>query len=516
MDNGSDAQLLSACEMFERRLSSDPDAVFIVTPDGVERSYADVARVAEALSGVLRGHAVGHGDIVGLYLWNDPAWVVAMFATWWLGAAIAACGALAPPSEAARRFGVVSPRVIVVADDLEAPSGWDTVRVSAEGKSVASATAPGAVAKANSALDDVAAIFFTSGTTGEAKPIVHYHRRIAEGPRNTAGAYSRSAEFRPRVAPANKAPAVSFSPFGHVAGMGRMVFRMFVGRPLLLVPKFDVAVLQSLAARYPLDTLQLTPAMVYSLAFTDAEIDLGSLKYVNSGTAPLPAATREVFERRYRVPVLQAYGSTEGGVTALESYEDALAGRRGPGSVGRVPPGTSIRIVDATGADAAHGEEGEILGRPEHAANRHYLTSIGEAPLPVDSGGWYHTGDVGRLDAEGILYVTGRLKDMMIVGGFNVYPGEVEDALRRSDLVRDAVVVAVPDDRLGEVPVAGIVWETPTQETILEDRVTRLAHQVRDHLEAYKLPRRWTTLEALPLTPNGKLDRRRAAEMLRG
>jgi acyl-CoA synthetase (AMP-forming)/AMP-acid ligase II len=291
-----------------------------------------------------------------------------------------------------------------------------------------------------------------------------------------------------------------------MAALGRVIFRLYVGRAVLLVPKFDVTVMRDLAARYPLDTLQLTPAMVHALAFTTEDITLGSLKYVTSGTAPLPMATREAFEERYGVPVLQAYGSTEGGITALERYEDALAGRRGPGSVGRVPEGCPLRIAGADGTDVAPGEEGEILGRPDPARAGRYLTEGGTEPLPVDADGWYHTGDVGRLDEHGILYVTGRLKEMMIVGGFNVFPAEVEDALRQSPLVRDAVVVPVPDDRLGEVPVAGVVWSG-------EPRVAELTAHARERLAPYKVPRQWFTLEAVPLTTNGKLDRRRAAQL---
>ena len=139
-----------------------------------------------------------------------------------------------------------------------------------------------------------------------------------------------------------------------------------------------------------------------------------------------------------------------------------------------------------------------------------YLTSSGEDAIRLDADGWYHTGDIGRLDEHGILYITGRIKEMMIVGGFNVYPGEVEDALRRSPLVRDAVVVPKPDDRLGAIPVAGIVWERAVAD---EDLPARLAAECRQTLEAYKIPRQWFTLAELPLTPNGKLDRRRASEL---
>ena len=132
---------------------------------------------------------------------------------------------------------------------------------------------------------------------------------------------------------------------------------------------------------------------------------------------------------------------------------------------------------------------------------------IGGAPVPVDDDGWFATGDVGRLD-DGILYITGRAQEKIIVGGFNVYPAEVEDVARRSPLVRDAVVVGLPDDRLGERPVAGVVWEGEPDEAALEA-------ELRVNLAAYKVPRALFSIDAVPLTSRDKVDRRRALELAR-
>ena len=132
---------------------------------------------------------------------------------------------------------------------------------------------------------------------------------------------------------------------------------------------------------------------------------------------------------------------------------------------------------------------------------------IGGAPVPVDDDGWFATGDVGRID-DGILYITGRVQEKIIVGGFNVYPAEVEDVARRSALVRDAVVVGLPDDRLGERPVAGIVWAAePDDDALIEE--------LRGALPHYKVPRALFPLDAIPLTSREKVDRLRAAELAR-
>ncbi len=487
----------SALDMFDRRVAADPESVFVVTADGRERTYAEVDEAVRRLVDVLAEVGVAPGSAVLLYLWNDPAWVIATLACWKLRAAIVACGGQSPSVEAGRRAQQLSARVAVIADDLDAVGDLPSVVVDREG--AASWVAVAAVARDEApGPEEVAAVFFTSGATGEPKAVRLSHDAVASAPRTTAGAYSRSASFRPRTATDAAAPAVSFNPFGHRATLGRVVFRMYVGRPVLLVRKFDVVTLQTLAGRYAFDTLQLTPAMIHDLATTDLDIALGSLRYVNSGTAALPVATRDAFEQRYGVPVLVAYGSTEGSVTALEHYDDVTAGRRGPGSVGRVPAGTAFRIVDADGREVTTGEVGELCGRPRL-----------DAGVTVDAEGWHHTGDLARLDEHGILAIAGRLGDVMIVGGFNVMPAEIEDRLRTHPTVRDAIVVALPDDRLGDVPVAGIVAGGGPVDT------DALAAYCRSSMEPYKVPRRWFALEAVPLTATGKVDRRAAEALAR-
>jgi acyl-CoA synthetase (AMP-forming)/AMP-acid ligase II len=276
---------------------------------------------------------------------------------------------------------------------------------------------------------------------------------------------------------------------------------MWIGRPTVIVPKFTVSAARALLARFEMDSLQLTPTMVHMLADTDEPVDLRGLKYVTSGTAPLSIATRERFEARYGVPVMQAYGMTELGAVAQERYEDVVAGRRGPGSVGRIAAGVEVRIRHLD--DDRPAGEGEILARTDEAS-REFL---GGEPVPVDAEGWFATGDVGRID-DGILYITGRLHEKIIVGGFNVYPAEVEDVARRSALVRDAVVVGLPDERLGEVPVAGLVWaDEPDEARFLEEMRADLAH--------YKVPRATFALDAVPITAREKVDRRRAGELAR-
>jgi acyl-CoA synthetase (AMP-forming)/AMP-acid ligase II len=496
----------SLLDIAVRRTERDASTPFLLTLDGSTPpdvhtlTYGEVVRRATVLAGVLAAAGVEPGDRVGCYLSNSPSWVVASLATWLNRATVAAAGTLLPAGEASALFSMAEVSMVIAlngAPDLEI--GSSVIRIDEDGLLAggepASATAPLVLPD----LEDLAVAIFTSGTTGRPKGITHTHADIVAAARRVAAGYARTSDYRPEPAPAHLAPGTVFNPFGHMAGFSRLAFRMWIGRPLAIVPRFSVAAAQALLERFDLDTLQLTPTMIHMLATAEEALDLGAVKYVTSGTAPLTVATRDRFEARFGVPVMQAYGMSEVGAVAQERYDDVVAGRRGPGSVGRLAAGVEVRIRPLD--DDRPAGEGEILVRTDEASTEF----IGGAPVPVDDEGWFATGDVGRIE-DGILYITGRAQEKIIVGGFNVYPAEVEDAARRSSLVSEAVVVGVADDRLGERPVAGIVWAgQPDEDALLR--------ALRADLAAYKVPRQTFPLTAVPVTSRDKVDRRRAGEL---
>ncbi len=498
----------SLLDIVLRRSAIDLSTPLLLTTDAdgdreVVISYGEVVERAAHLAGDLAAAGVGPGDRVGCYLSNSPSWVVASLAVWLRGATVGAVGTLLPGPEASALFELADAEVVVAlegAPDLEA--GFTLIQVDEDGVVVGAAEEVDSFDCNDVSLPSpgaLALVIFTSGTTGKPKGITHTHGDIVAAARRVAAGYARTSDYRPEPAPAHLPPGVIFNPFGHMAGYSRLAFRMWIGRPTVILPRFTVPAAKALLARYPMDTLQLTPTMIHMLATADEDLDLGAVKYVTSGTAPLTVDTRERFEQRFGVPVMQAYGMTEVGAVAQERYDDVLAGRRGPGSVGRLASGVEVRIRPLD--DDRPPGEGEILVRTDEAS----AEFLGGAAPPVDDDGWFATGDVGRLD-DGILYITGRVQEKIIVGGFNVYPAEVEDAARRSRLVEDAVLVGLPDERLGERPVAGIVWaDDPDEPALLEE--------LRGVLAAYKIPRQTFSLPAVPLTPRDKVDRTFAAEL---
>ncbi|MBL7494121.1 long-chain fatty acid--CoA ligase [Frankia sp. AgB1.9] len=503
----------SLAEIALLRVRRSDSAPFLMTIDERQphevraRSYGEAAERAAALAGALAAAGVAPGERVGCYLSNAPCWVVGALGTWWAGGVVAAVGTLVPGPEAARLFELAGVSTVVAAAGAPAlPATFRVVTIDEEGDGVGAtarpATGAGPLDFRLPDPDELGAIFFTSGTTGQPKGITYTHGDFVTGAKRVAGGYARKAAYRPDPAPAHLAPGVVFNPFGHTAGFLRLAFRMWIGRPALLIPRFTVPAVQAYFSRFSADSLQLTPTMIHMLATSGEPIELRGVQYVTSGTAPLSVATRDRFEQRFGVPVLDAYGMTEVGVVSQERLEDVRAGRRRPGSVGRPATGVDIRIRPLDDEDRPEGE-GEILVRTKDMP----AEFVGGAKVPVDAEGWFATGDVGRLE-DGLLYVTGRAQEKIIVGGFNVYPAEVEDAARRSPLVTDLVVVGLPDDRLGERPVAGIVWAgAPDEEALLRELRTGLAH--------YKVPRGTFALDAVPLTPRDKVDRRRARELAR-
>jgi len=328
-------------------------------------------------------------------------------------------------------------------------------------------------------------VLLTSGSTGSPKGVALSHGAVWASLRATVSAFRR--DTRPTPIPTErKPPNLIANPLSHTAGVVRLLFALYVGRSVVLLRKFDALAAKRAIDTHGIDNLTINPTMLQML-LDDLPVgaDLGRVRYASSGTAPLTSTLRETFEARFGVPVLQAYGQTEafGGI-AIESVKDVLGGNRRPGSVGRPLPGIEVRIDD-----------GEIVVRTPASL----MAYLGEdAASPVDADGWLHTGDLGHLDDDGYLYVTGRRKNVIICGGFNVIPEELEAALSNDDDVREAVVVAVPDDRLGEIPVA-LVEGDGTAEAVLERVTPRLA--------SYKRPRRVFVVDALPRVANGKVDR---------
>jgi fatty-acyl-CoA synthase/O-succinylbenzoic acid--CoA ligase len=349
-----------------------------------------------------------------------------------------------------------------------------------------------------SAPDGEAVVMFTSGTTGKPKGASLTFAALRGSLVGIAAGNSLADDGRlPRV-PA-RGPRLVLVPVAHMGGFLAVLTAWWLGKPALLVEKFSPRLVIDLAHRYRIGVLAMTPAMVWEMAQLDDTAQLPGINSASVGTAAVPEATRTAFEEKYGIPLLRNYGQTEfAGAIAFERPADVGAGLRPPGTVGRIAPGVEVAILDPDDVSLPTGLIGEIAAR---AASRMsgYLGADGK---PADPGHWLRTGDLGKLDDDGFVYVVGRVRDMVVCGGFNVYPAQVEAALNELPEVADSAVAGLPDERLGELPVAAVVL----QPQVSTDAET-IRQQLRTRLAAYELPRRLIFVDAIPRLDTGKVDR---------
>jgi long-chain acyl-CoA synthetase len=502
------------------RVAEVPDQAYLYVEDQEPWSFAELATAAAGLAGRLAAAGIGRGDKVIGRMANDERFLVVLFACWMRGAAIVPMHPSAPAVEVARVIESIGVSAVVcdAGDPLAADQPaiplllLDPLRHADASSASASAAAERLdAARAYTVPTDVdasesALILLTSGSTGTPKGAMLTHDNGWSNLRATVSA------FRPDASPApwpdkHKPPNLIANPLSHTAGIVRLLVAFYVGRAIVLLRKFDARIARRLVIEHGIDNLTLNPSMLRMLldGLAPGEL-LGKVRYVSSGTAPLTPTLREDFESRFGIPVLQAYGQTEAfGAIAIENVRDVLAGNRRPGSVGKPLPGFELRLVNG-GIDASPGAEGEIWLRSRSAMGGY--AAGGDAP--VDEQGWLRTGDRGRLDDDGYLYITGRLKNIIICGGFNISPEEIEAALEEDPRIAEAVVVSMPDEKLGEIPVAVVETRAATEgsdEPAAGDRAAELLSTVASRLASYKRPRRLFVVDRLPRVPNGKVEK---------
>jgi long-chain acyl-CoA synthetase len=479
VDTTPHAAPLDLAGLLGRCAAAAPGGVAVITGNA-EYTFDELADAASHVSDQLIP-----GARVVIRLDNSAASVVAIHAAWAAGCSVVSAGVLVPAAEVARRTGV---------------TGAAATLVPGSGLAVAVAHTGGdAPAPAGEAL-----VMFTSGTTGVPKGASLTFAALRGSVAGIAGGSGLSDGGRTPTDPA-RGPQLILVPLALMGGFLGTISSWWLGKPILLTEKFTVALVVDLASRYRLGVLRLTPAMVWEMVEADWVGPLPGVTSATVGTAALPEATRLAFEDKYRVPILRNYGQTEfAGAIAFERPDDVSAGRRPANTVGRIAPGVEVVILDDEGKPLPNGEIGEIAARARSAMSG-YLDATGR---PAATGSLLRTGDLGVLTDDGFLSVVGRSRDLVVCGGFNIYPAQVEAALNALPAVADSAVAGIPDDRLGEIPVAAVI---PIPGSNATADAIQLA--VREHLASYEVPRRITLVQRLPRTDIGKVDRPAVARL---
>ena len=342
---------------------------------------------------------------------------------------------------------------------------------------------------------DLAALLYTGGTTGRSKGVPLTH----------AGLYWCGLAAHEQSVRASVASSVLPLPLAHAYGL--LVICGGMHRTdhtkTILMRWFDPAGWVKLAEEHRVQSSALVPSMIQMLLSQPLEdADLSELMVISSGAAPLADEVRREFEARVpTATIYEGYGCTE----AATFISANPWGARRAGSVGRPVPGVELTIQDDTGQVLPTGQDGEICVRSPGVMTGYWHS---EDALAL-AGGWLHTGDIGHVDADGYLYVVDRKKDLILRGGFNVFPRDIEDVLLAHPAVAQAGVVGRPDGRLGEEVVA-FVSLRPGAEVSAEE----LTEHAKKHLAAYKYPREIRIVPAVPLTSVGKLDRKKLRQWI--
>jgi fatty-acyl-CoA synthase len=358
--------------------------------------------------------------------------------------------------------------------------------------------------KANLALPTVRStdpvmIQYTSGTTGFPKGALLHHRGLVNNGAHTAE----------RAGIPDGAVQVTTMPLFHTGGCVCCVIGAVSRRATqVLVEAFDPGLVIELMASYRCDAMLGVPTMLVAMMEhpTFAAADLSSLKAIYSGGSTVPAAIVADLERRLGAPFTIVFGQTECSPVALMTWAtDSIADKAE--TIGTPMPNVEVKIVNPdTGHTVAIGEIGEICTRGYHIMHR-YFEDEAATKAAIDSEGWLHTGDLGAMDARGYCTIEGRLKDMIIRGGENIYPRELEEILFRHPKVGDVAVIGLPDHKWGEV-VSAFIRPAPGVRIVKEE----LHDYVREHLAPHKTPRHWFVVDTMPLTGSGKIQKFRLRE----
>ncbi|MEU7060699.1 long-chain fatty acid--CoA ligase [Streptomyces sp. NPDC046197] len=460
-------------------------------------AYAELDEHSARVAALLRAEGVRQGDRVALMLPNVPEFVVLYYGVLRAGAIVVPMNPLLKRRET--EYHLNDSGAVLLFEWHEAP-GEGAQGAAAAGVRhfvVEPSCFAGLLTEhepltevAETAGDDVAVLLYTSGTTGRPKGAALTHAGLRHNTEvNTVSVQRMTSQD----------VVVGCLPLFHIFGqVCTMNVAVHSGASLTLVPRFDPQAVLEAIARDRATVFEGVPTMYAALLQHPAAADVSTLRTCVSGGAALPVEVLHGFERRFGCMVLEGFGMSETSPVVSFNHPDRP---RKPGSVGTPIRDVQVRLLDAEGQDVAVGEVGELAVRGPNLMKGYWNLPAETAAAIPD--GWLRSGDLARQDEDGYLYIVDRKKDMIIRGGYNVYPREVEEVLHEHPAVAMAAVVGLPDQRLGEEVGAAVVLRKGAEATPEELRLF-----VKERVAAYKYPRAVWLVDALPTGASGKILKR--------
>ena len=456
---------------------------------GVAFTFGEIEARSNRLAHTLRARGLKSGERLAFFLQNRPDVIDLWLAAVKLGLVLVPVNVLYRERELKHILADAAPVAVVTSPDLAGflPPGvvrWGVAALAAE-----AAGQPGDRFAVGGMSETPLALIYTSGTTGASKGAVLTQGNFAANGAALAREWRFSEEDR----------YLATLPLFHVHGLANGVHCWLIsGCHMRLTERFDHAQAAGWFEDYRPTVFFGVPAMFIRLLELPAEVarTIGSrLRLAVSGSAPLPAEVHEKFRQLYGSVILERYGMTE----TLMNISNPYDGERRPGTVGWPLPHVSVRICDESGAAVADGTSGEVWVKGPNVCAGYWQRP--EATAAAWTDGWFRTGDIGVRAADGYITLQGRRSDLIISGGFNIYPREIEELILEQPGVREATVVGVPDPVRGEVPVAYVVVDAAKFDE------AAVAGYLRTQLASFKLPKGFVRVAAIPRTALGKVQK---------
>jgi long-chain acyl-CoA synthetase len=472
-------------------------------------SYAALMAQVDRFADALLAKGIGPGDSVAALLPNCPQFTFSYYGSTKIGAVYTPVNPLLKPNELEYIWSDCDAKLIItlpmflenavaavkaIGKDIPIICIGDRRTVPQSTQTWDEFVAQGANPKSevrNPQSDDPAVCIYTSGTTGRPKGALLSHRNLTENCRQATEVLHIGAEDN----------FLCVLPLFHsFAGTVCQNLSLFAGARFTIMEQFHPARVAEAVAAYKVTLFAGVPAMYGALIqfIPEEAADFSKVRLCVSGGAPIPIAMMQAFEKKFKTIIIEGDGPTEcSPVTCLNPPD----GVRKPGSVGLAVPGCEMKIFDDDDRELPDEEVGEIVVRGPNVMLG-YLNQP-EATAEAMKSGWYHTGDLGKRDSDGYFYIVDRKKDMLLVGGFNVYPREIEEVLYTHPAVADAAVIGTPDELRGEEAMAVVVLKPDAKATDRE-----LIAYCRERLANYKVPRKVVFRDALPRGGTGKILKR--------
>jgi long-chain acyl-CoA synthetase len=462
-------------------------------------TYAELDQATARVAGLLRERGFEPGDRAGVMLPNVPEFAIAYYGVLRAGGVVVPMNVLLKQREVEFYLGDSDAKLVFAWHEFAdaaragaAEAGAESIVVEPESFARLLASSAPVDEVVDRDAGDTAVVLYTSGTTGKPKGAELTHANL------TINADVSKALFTLDHDDVVLGALPLFHAFGQTCGLNAAIS---VGASLALIPRFEAGRVLATIEREGVTVFEGVPTMFAALLHHPEreQFDVSTLRVCVSGGAALPVEVLRGFEEAFGCVVLEGYGLSETSPVACFNHPDR---ERKPGSIGTPVEGVEMRLVDDHRQDAAPGEVGEIAIRG-HNVMKGYWNRPDATAQAIDDAGWFYSGDIARIDDEGCYFIVDRKKELIIRGGYNVYPREIEEVLYEHPAVREAAVIGIRHDSLGEEVGAAVALKSGAQITEADIR-----DYMKANVAAYKYPRHVWFVDELPKGPTGKILKR--------